>query len=515
MNNTAFDYTQPAGPSRRALSPSLPALKAVEDESPPQRILYVTSEIADYVKAGGLGEVSAALPRTLRQEYDARVLIPGYRQVLENSQPMTVVARLPGVMGLPGCEIGRMETADGLVVYVVLCPELYDREGSPYGNAAGIDWLDNDIRFARLSLAAAEIAAGIGDLGWKADLLHLNDWPSSLAPAYLRWRGCKVPSVLTIHNLAYQGLFERERLPRLDIPESAFQIEGVEFYGKLSFLKAGILYASHVTTVSSTYAREITTPELGCGLDGLLRRRAAEGRLTGIVNGIDESWDPRTDPHLEMPFAPDDLKGKRANADEVREKFGLAVSRGPLFAVVSRLVHQKGVDLAIEATESIVRQGGQIVVTGRGEGRFETELQGLANRYPGQVGVEIGYDEATARRMYAGSDFLLMPSRFEPCGLSQMYAQRFGSLPIAHQTGGLADTIEDGVTGFLFGDPSLGAFLSAIYRAVDAFGSRPRLNTMRRAAMARTFAWQRSARRYKKVYDRALGSLAGNEAATG
>jgi starch synthase len=484
-----------------------PAAIPDSEEAPRQRILYVTSEIADYVKAGGLGEVSAALPRTLRQEYDARVLIPGYREVLENKDQMTVVARLRGIQGMPGCEIGRMEAADGLIVYVVLCPELYDREGSPYGNDAGIDWSDNDIRFARLSLAAAEIAAGIDDLGWKADLLHLNDWPSSLAPAYLAWRGQEVPSVLTIHNLAYQGLFERERLQRLGIPESAFQIEGVEFHGKLSFLKAGIQYASHLTTVSSTYAREITTPEFGCGLDGLLRRRAQEGRLTGILNGIDESWDPRTDPHLEAPFAPDDLKGKNANAEEVREEFGLAVSRGPLFAVVSRLVHQKGVDLAIEATESIVRQGGQIVVTGRGEGQFETELRGLAERYPGQVGVRIGFEEGTARRMYAGSDFLLMPSRFEPCGLSQMYAQRFGSLPIARETGGLADTIEDGVTGFLFREPSLGALLSAVYRAVDAFGSRPKLNTMRRAAMARSFAWQRSARRYKKVYDRALANV--------
>ena len=478
------------------------------NDEPPQRILYVTPEIADYVKAGGLGEVSAALPRTLRQEYDARVLIPGYRQVLDSQDDITVVARLSPAGGLPGCEIGRLDAPDGLVIYVVLCPELYDREGSPYGNNAGIDWSDNDIRFARLSLAAAEIAAGIDDLGWKADLLHLNDWPSSLAPAYLAWRGLEVPSVLTIHNLAYQGLFDPERLPRLGIPDTAFQVDGVEFYGKLSFLKAGIQYASHLTTVSSTYAREITTPEFGCGLDGLLRRRAQEGRLTGILNGIDESWDPRTDPHLQAPFDHDDLKGKHANAEEVREEFGLAVSRGPLFAVVSRLVHQKGVDLAIEATESIVRQGGQIVVTGRGEGRFESELSGLAKRYPGQVGVRIGFEEGTARRMYAGSDFLLMPSRFEPCGLSQMYAQRFGSLPIARETGGLADTIEDGVTGFLFREPSLGALLSAVYRAVDAFGSRPRLNTMRRAAMARSFAWQRSARRYKKVYDRALVSTA-------
>ncbi|NNM73598.1 glycogen synthase GlgA [Enterovirga aerilata] len=469
-----------------------------------QRILYVTSEMADYVKAGGLGDVSAALPRSLGQRYDVRVLIPGYRQVTSREEDIPVVARLPAAHGLPACELGRIDCPDGLTVYVILCPDLYDREGSPYGDESGADWADNDIRFGRLGLAAAQIAAGVPDLGWTPSLLHLNDWPSALGSAYVAWAGLQTPSVLTIHNLAYQGLFDPSRLPGLGVPDSAFGVEGVEFYGKLSFLKAGIVYASHVTTVSQTYAREITTPEFGCGLDGLLRKLDGEGRLTGILNGIDESWDPRTDRHLESPFDPNDLKGKKANADEVRREFGLAVSRGPLFAVVSRLVHQKGVDLTIESTESIVRQGGQVVVTGRGEERFERAMQKLAERYPAQVGVRIGFEEQRARRMFAGSDFLLMPSRFEPCGLSQMYAQRMGSLPIARQTGGLADTIKDGVTGFLFRDPSLGAMLSAIYRAVDAFGSRRKLNAMRRAAMSETYGWTRSAAGYCGVYDRAL-----------
>ncbi len=469
---------------------------------PRRRILYVTSEMSDFVKAGGLGDVSAALPRSLRRIYDVRVLIPGYRQVTVDHPGIEVVARLAAAHGVPACDLGRIVSADGLTIYVLLCPDLYDREGTPYGDAAGIDWTDNDLRFARLGLAAAQIAAGVGDLGWRPDLLHLNDWPSALAPAYLNWAGTACPSVLTIHNLAYQGLFGRERLPSLGVPDSAFQIEGVEFHGKMSFLKAGIVYASHVTTVSETYAQEITSPEFGCGLDGLLRRCAEEGRLTGILNGIDETWDPRTDTYLENRFGSEDLKGKQSNAEDVRRDFGLAVSRGPLFAVVSRLVHQKGVDLTIESTETIVRQGGQVVVTGRGEGRFENALERLAARYPGQVGVRIGFEEGMARRMFAGSDFLLMPSRFEPCGLSQMYAQRFGSLPIARETGGLADTIEDGVTGFLFKDPSLHAMLGAVYRAVDAYKSRRRLNTMRRAAMGRSFAWTRSAAGYAGVYDR-------------
>ncbi len=468
-----------------------------------QSILFVTSEIADYIKAGGLGEVSAALPRALRHHYDVRILIPGYRQVLSQIGPVEEVARLPASFGIPACGLGRCATRDGLTVYVLLCPELYERDGSPYVDRYGSDWADNDIRFARLGLAAAEIACGNGDRLWRADLLHLNDWPSGLASAYLAWRGQRIPSILTIHNLAYQGNFERNRLSHLGIPDAAFQINGVEFYGKLSFLKAGIYYSSHITTVSSTYAREITRPEFGCGLDGLLRMRAEQGRLDGIINGIDESWDPSRDPYLVSPFSAENCRGKSANARNVRENFGLALSNGPLFAVVSRLVHQKGVDLAISAAETIVSEGGQIAVIGQGESRFESELQALENRHPGSVGVKIGYDEGAARRMYAGSDFLLMPSRFEPCGLSQMYAQRFGSLPIAHKTGGLADTIEDGVNGFLFGEPSLNRFKDAIRRGLEAFRSRSRLTAMRRAAMQRPHGWDRSASRYQEVYERA------------
>jgi starch synthase len=465
-----------------------------------ERILYVTPEIADYVQAGGLGEVSAALPRVLRSHCDARVLMPGYRQVVAQAVGMRVVGQLPAAHGLPSCEIGRVDAPDGLAIYLVLCPALYDREGGPYGDASGADWPDNDLRFARLSLAAAEMACGLGDPDWRPDVLHLNDWPSALAPGYLAWRGRQVPTLLTIHNLAYQGLFPAQRLSELDIPSEAFNIDGVEFHGKISFLKAGIYYASHVTTVSSTYAQEITRPEFGCGLDGLLRSRATEGRLTGIINGIEDDCDPKSDPSLASPFEVGDWKGKRANADDVRTAFGLALSRGPLFAIVSRLVHQKGVDLVIEATEELVDRGGQLVVTGRGEPRFESAMSALAKRHPGHVGVRIGFDQTEARRMYAGSDFLLMPSRFEPCGLSQMYAQRFGSLPIAHKTGGLADSIQDGVTGFLFGDLSVAGLVGAMRRAFETFGSRRQLNAMRREAMTQSFDWFQSASRYAALY---------------
>ncbi|KQO61952.1 glycogen synthase [Methylobacterium sp. Leaf87] len=471
------------------------------------RILFATPEMADFVKTGGLGEVAASLPRALRRHYDIRVLIPGYRQVVDRFDHIPVVAQLPGHAGVPPCELGLVESADNLQIYVVLSPELYQRDGTPYGDGQG-DFADNDIRFARLSLAAAEIARGV-DPAWAADLLHLNDWQAALAPAYLAWSGVRVPSILTVHNLAYQGLFPHESLGRLGVPDHAFQMDGVEFYGQLSFLKAGIYYASHVTTVSDTYAREITTPDAGCGLDGLLRTRASQGRLAGILNGIDESWDPRTDPYLATRFEADDWKGKRANAETVRRQFGLAVSRGPLFAIVSRLVHQKGIDLSLAAADTIVAEGGQLVVIGQGESRFEGALRDLSRRHPDAVGVHVGFNEQDARRMFAGSDFLLMPSRFEPCGLAQMYAQRFGSLPIVHRTGGLADTVEDGVTGFTFGDASARGFSGAIRRALDTFGQKKRLNAMRRTAMSRTFGWDEAATTYASLYARAFGNGAG------
>jgi starch synthase len=467
---------------------------------PRAHVLYVTPEIADFVKAGGLGEVSAALPRVLQSHADVRVLVPCYRDVLALHPQIEIVGTLPGLAALPPCRLGRIRMADGLTIYVLQNPELYERPGTPYTDPTGRDWADNDRRFARLSLAAAEMASGLGDPSWRPDFLHLNDWPAALAPAYLAWRAQAVPSLLTIHNLAYQGLYTPDRMEALGIPSAAFQVDGVEFYGKLSFLKAGIFYASHVTTVSETYAREITQPVHGCGLDGLLRTRAAEGRLTGILNGIDDDCDPRRDPHLHSNFDLGDWDGKAANADFVRSAFGLGVSRGPLFAIVSRLVHQKGVDLAIDAAHTIVRNGGQLVVTGQGEKRFETAMMGLAQRHPDSVGVHIGFNHAEARCMFAGSDFLLMPSRFEPCGLGQMYAQRFGSLPIAHKTGGLADTITDGRTGFLFPELSATALSQAIRRALTAFRSKDRLERMRRSAMARAFDWKQSAQSYNELY---------------
>jgi starch synthase len=464
------------------------------------RVLFVTTEMDDFVRVGGLAAVSAALPRALRPWSDVRIMLPGHRDVVEQFTHIEIVGQCPALAEMPAAELGRASTKDGLPVYVLLCPKLYDRPGNPYGDESGRDWGDNDIRFGRFASAAAELAAGTLDRNWAADLVHANDWQAALAPAYLAWRGANIPSILTIHNLAYQGLFPKESLRRIGAPDNSFHIEGLEFYDKLSFRKGGIVYASHLTTVSATYAREITTRELGCGLEGLLRIRSNAAQLTGILNGIDESWDPRCCAQLAQPFGAGDWQGKQANADYVRKQFGLAISRGPIFGLVARLVHQKGVDLVLSAADEIIEAGGQIVVTGSGEPEIEQALVDAHRRRPDAIGVTIGFSDAQARRIFAGSDFTLMPSRFEPCGLSQMYAQRFGSLPIGHQTGGLAETIQDGETGFLFPQPSAESFLGGVRRAFDTFMAKDRLDSMRRSAMARSFSWDLSAACYSALY---------------
>ena len=464
------------------------------------RVLFATPEMADFVQTGGLAAVSAALPRALNTFAEVRVVIPGYREVLRRLQPLETIADCEAVAGLPACAVQRSFTRDGLCVYVVRCAELYEREGGIYGDGNGRDWPDNDVRFARFSWVAAALAAGQLDKDWSADLVHANDWQSSLVAAYLRWNGWRIPSLLTIHNLSFQGLFGRESLGRINAPDSAFQIDGMEFYGRVSFLKAGLNYSTHLTTVSETYAREITTAEHGCGLDGLLQQRANARQLTGILNGIDESWDPSKCPDLVRPFAAGVWDEKRMNANHLRKEFGLAVSRGPLFGLVARLVHQKGVDLVLAAAETIVRAGGQIIVTGKGDPAFEKDLLEARRRRPDDIAVAIRFDSGEARRIFAGSDFTMMPSRFEPCGLSQMYAQRFGSLPIGRRTGGLAETIADGKTGFLFRDPSPESFLGGIVRAFATYGSKRALNRMRESAMAQSFSWNKSASSYNAIY---------------
>lgn len=486
----------------------LPSIKNTVNNK--RKILFVTSEYADLIKVGGLGDVSAALPKALLKRNDIRVVIPGYKQVVNSGHAITIVGDLPAFANLPACKLGSMRiNNNGPIIYVVLCPELYEREGNPYGDAQGKDWADNSIRFARFALAAAEIAGGKLTLNWKPELVHAQDWPAALTPAYMAWQGQKVPSVFTIHNLAHQGLCAPEISADLGLPPEVFDMESMEFYGKLSFLKAGINYATHVTTVSETYAHEITSPSFGCGLEGLLKKKLDQGLLSGITNGIDESWEPSSDPHLVEGFALREWHGKRANTRYVETLFGLHASSGPLFAVVSRLAHQKGLDLTLKIAETIVNAGGRLVVMGCGETKLERELVRLAQRHPNHVGVHIGFNEADARRIFAGSDFLLMPSRFEPCGLSQMYAQRFGSLPIAHCTGGLADTIDDGLNGFLFSDLNVESYRHAVQRALNVYKHPNLLCAMRCHAMSSPQYWKESVLPYDHLYRRLLGEYDG------
>lgn len=465
-----------------------------------KKILFVTSELADLVKAGGLADVSAALPRALGRFHSVRVLIPGYPQVTNSDYPLDVICDLDGYAGLPACQIGQMKLPDGLTVYVVLCPELYDREGTPYGDDHGKDWPDNHIRFARLGLAAAALASGEVCAEWQPDLVHAHDWPAGLAPAYMAWQGQQTPSVFTIHNLAYQGIFDLASMPELGLPSEAASSEGMEFYGKLSLLKAGINYADHITTVSQTYAQEITTTEFGCGMEGLLKLKASRGQLSGIANGIDECWHPESDHHLIEGFTQHEWAGKKANARYVEDAFGLDQNDGPLFVIISRLVYQKGLDLLPQVAEEIVNAGGRIAILGQGEEQIEQMIAELASQYPRRIGFHRGFNETDARRMFAGSDFLLMPSRYEPCGLSQSYAQCFGSLPIARRTGGLADTIEDGVTGFLFDEGTAASFLSAIQRALHVHNHPDLLDAMRCRAMVAPNYWRHAAKPYDKLY---------------
>lgn len=469
---------------------------------PERKVLFVTSEMTDFVKTGGLGEVAAALPRALRAGCDVKVLIPGYPAVLERLSELQQVGRVRPYAELPACVLASARLPDGLQVYVLLNSALYGRDGSPYIAADGNDWADNALRFATLAHAAAEIAGGCAGLGWEPDLLHLNDWPSALASAYVHWRGGDTPALLTVHNLAYQGLFPLSMAQAIGVPGGARQ--ALEFHGQLSFLRGGIVHATHVNTVSPSYARQITEPAYGCGLDRLLAYCAATGKLSGILNGIDDSWDPRTDPHLHAHFGIGDWHGKHENTVQVRREFGLPDSPAPLFAVVSRLVHQKGIDLVCEVAPQIVAAGGQLVVIGNGEPRFERQVAALARRFPAHIGAHIGFDERMARQMFAGSDFLLMPSRFEPCGLSQMYAQRFGSLPIVHATGGLIDTVEDGVTGFQCRQATADALRRGVQRAFHVFRLPRLLEAMRRAAMRRPGGWDQSASLYLALYDRML-----------
>jgi len=395
-----------------------------------------------------------------------------------------------------------------IAAYLVDHPAFYDRPGGPYGGADGREWPDNHRRFGLLAWVAAALGKG-ADPNWRPDIVHAHDWHAGLAPAYLRAENAPAASVFTVHNLAYQGFFAAGIFPELSLPGSFYAIDGLEFYGGLSFLKAGLAYADRLTTVSPTYAAEIQTPQFGEGLDGLLRLRA--DALTGILNGVDPRyWDPEHDDAIPRPYGVDTAEaGKAAAKAALRKRLYLGEAAGPVFGVVSRLTPQKGLDLVLDAVPELVAGGGQLALLGSGDRDLETGFAEAGRQWHGNVGVEIGYDEALARLVTAGSDVMLVPSRFEPCGLTQLYALRYGTLPLVRRTGGLVDTVVDATparlrdktaTGFTFEAATSEALVATLERAIAAYANRARWRQMMRQAMTRDFSWARSARQYAALY---------------
>jgi starch synthase len=467
------------------------------------RVLFVTPEIHPLIKTGGLADVSGALPAALGElGVETRVLVPGYPKVLAGAKNKRLRHTF---RDLPEADEVRLLSASlpssGVPLLIIDCPMLYQRDGGPYQNPVGADWPDNAQRFALLSRIGAILGSDASPLAFRPDIVHCNDWQSALIPAFLHFMpGKKAATVMTIHNLAFQGIFPPHVVAEVDLPPSSFSIEGVEYYGNFSFLKAGLYYADHITTVSPTYAREIQQEALGFGLQGLLSHRS--DKLTGIVNGIDTSdWNPATDPHLVQGYGVKQMAGKTANKLALQEKMGLKCDPDiPLLGMISRITQQKGGDLLLEIAPQLLQENVQIVLLGTGETLLENGFRNLAHAHPEKVGVRIGFDEGLSHLVEAGADLFLMPSRFEPCGLNQMYSQRYGTPPIVHATGGLTDTVEDGVTGFIFSPMTAEIFLASIRRALAAYRNKQAWHTIQRNAMMRDFSWKKSAEDYLALY---------------
>jgi starch synthase len=478
----------------------------------------IGSEAVPFAKTGGLADVLGALPVALaRLGLDVTLALPRYRGVA----PGRLVERFPVSIGGYTREVQFHETplAAGARAVLVDCPDLFEREAL-YG-VENTEYPDNARRFAMLVRAALELAGRRG----KPSVVHAHDWQAALAPVYLSTLYAShpvlagTPSVFTIHNLAYQGLCEADWLPRLDLPQDLYTIDGLEFWGRISLLKGGINKADAITTVSPRYAREIQTPQLGFGFDGVLRRRAAD--LVGILNGIDtDEWDPWRDPYVPVPFDAEDLKGKDAAKREVLVRYGLPADRAamkrPLIGMISRMVDQNGFDLIALVIDDLLTLDATWTVLGTGEARYQDLWTSIAVRQPDRVGVRIGFDEALAHLIEAGADIFLMPSRFEPCGLNQMYSLRYGTVPVVHGVGGLADTVRDHApgdarsTGFVFREYTGLAMLAALRRALQLFEDRARWCALLVAGMCQDNSWDRSAREYVKLYERVIRSAQGS-----
>ena len=498
----------------------------------PLKVLYVCSEVYPLLKTGGLADVGAGLPPALAaQGADVRLLLPAFPAVAAGVTPEGPALPVPagGASGLPAglgplpgtshgpdpwLQRGRIG-ANGQTVWLLHAPGLYGRGGNPYLDGSGQPWHDSAEQFAWLGWAAALLGTGL-DPTWRPDVVHGHDWHTGLTFAYLhqlRLSGSRVPaSVFTIHNLAYQGVFPASVRERLGLPDALFHMQGLEFHDQVCFMKAGLVYSDAITTVSPTYAREITGPEQGCGLDGVLRQR--QEVLHGILNGVDDAvWNPANDPLVQPGFDADHLQGKAAAKARLQKAVGLQPQPDALlFSVVSRLTEQKGLHLLPAVVDELVQRGGQLMVLGAGDAAIERSLADCADRHPGLVALHIGYDEALAHSVIAGADVILVPSRFEPCGLTQLYGLRYGTLPLVRAVGGLADTVTDcslenldegSASGFVFHQLNVTEFSAALRRAF-ALQRRPAdWRAVQRHAMALRFDWARAASAYLQVYRQA------------
>ena len=481
------------------------------------KVLFVLAEAYPLAKTGGLGDVGPALARALIEAgAEVRILMPAYRGAAEKFAGHPAGKPFRALEGSDRVRLVRGRLPEfGIPTWLLDCPALYDRPGGPYADEHGHDWWDNALRFGMLSKVAAMFATGDGLDGWKADVVHGHDWHAGLAPAYTAFDAeATAATVFTIHNLVYQGNFDRKVRHALGIESLAFHMDGLEFYGHLSFMKAGLWYSDRITTVSPTYAGQITDEEYGCGMDGLLRHR--RDRLTGIMNGVDHDlWDPRTDKLLPAHYGLGDMDGKRLCKTLLQDRFGLP--RGadvPVVGMVGRMTHQKGWDLLVDAMPRLLPDRVQFVLVGNGDEALEAAVERLADRHGDSIGFHRGYDEALAHLVFAGADIFTVPSRFEPAGLTQMYAQCYGTPPVVRRTGGLADSVTEATgaaiadgsgTGFFFERPAADALAAALARAVRIYRSdRDTWRLVQANGMRRDFSWHAAAARYLEVYEAAL-----------
>lgn len=490
--------------------------EAAAPPPPHRQVLSVTSEIYPLVKTGGLADVAGALPAEMAKlGVRMRTLIPGYRAIRDRLFGARCVKCYDRLMGVPAA-IYEL-TIDGLDLLVLDAPLLFDRAGGPYLDPRGFPFEDNWLRFAAFSRAAADIAQGVLP-DWRPDVVHLHDWQAALTAAYLHFDAKPAaPSVITIHNIAFQGKFDASFFPMLGLPHHAFSMGGVEYYGAVSYLKAGLQLADAVTTVSPTYAHEITAPEFGMGLEGVINARG--DHVHGIVNGIDlDVWNPETDPHIVKHYTRRRLAARRYNRRELEHRFGLKPSSRLIVSVVSRLTWQKGLDILADCLDDIVALGANVVVLGQGSHDIEHAFNAAAHRHPGRIGVNTNFSEERAHLVHAGADATILPSRFEPCGLTQQYALRYGCAPIVNRTGGLADTVVDANdaalshghgTGFVFNGVSHANILHAVRRAQAAHHRPQHWQAIMRNAMKTQCGWAQSAARYDALY----GEVAATSAA--